>query len=229
MTKVGSNLDLQNASRIINHPRAITPNDVVIKQDLDDAVASLTGVSISIPTDLDASSNPNFPESDPGQSYYITVAGTVGGIPVNIGDQLICKAKNGSPGGGVAVANDFFVVESNRSQATTQELGVARIASQTQVNEGTNNTVIVTPQTLQTKLNTAFNSRKYSTTIGNGVASTYTITHGLGDPTPHIVCRETNSPYEEVIVDIAYIDANNISISTTNPLTTNQLTVSIKS
>ena len=229
MVKIYSNQDYLNSSRVINHPRAINPNDLVIKQDLDDALISLSGVSISIPTDLDASSNPDFPESKPGQSYYITAAGTVGGVDVNIGDQLICKAENGSQGGGAAVASDFFFLEANRSQATETELGVAKIASQSQVNDGNNNTDIVTPLKLQTKLNSAFNSRKYSTAIGDGTSNSYVITHSLNDNNPIVTIRESFSPFMQVVADIAYLDPNNIQISFINPIPTNSMTVIIKS
>lgn len=228
MVKQKVNLDFENSSRVVNHPASLSAGDLIIRQELDNAIASLSGVTIQIPSDLDASTNPNYPASNPGQSYYITVAGTVGGVAVNVGDQLICKNPAGSVGGGTEVAEDFFILESNRGQATETELGVAAIASQTEVNNGTVNNKIVVPSTLQVKLNNAFNSRKYSSAIGDGTNNSFLVTHSLNDPGVLIQIRESNAPFELVNADVAIVDANTVQISFLNPPTTNQFTVSIR-
>ncbi len=228
MVKQLTNIDLQNSSKIINVPTPTASGDLVRLQDLQAAIATLQGVTIQVPTDLDASTNPDYPVSEPGQSYYITAAGTVGGATVNIGDQIICKNPAGSPGGGAAVAGDFFIVESNRDQATETELGVATLATQTEVNNGTVNNKIVTPLTLNTRLNNAFNSRKYATAIGDGTNSTFLVTHSLNDPNVLVQIKESNAPFELVNADIAFVDANTVQISFLNPPTTNQFTVSIR-
>ena len=232
MVKQLVNLDFQNAARLVNHPRSVSPGDVVVKQDLDDAIASLSGISVKAPQDLDCSTNPNYPQSATGQSYFVTSPGKIGGsagVDVNIGDTIICKAPNGSNGGTQAeVGSQFFILESNRSQATETEIGVSAIASQTEVNNGTVNNKIVVPLTLQTKLNNAFNSRKYATAIGNGTDTTFTITHSLNDPNVLVQIKETASPFELVSADVSFTDANNIQVSFLNPPTTNQFTVTIR-
>lgn len=232
MTKQLVNLDFQNAARVVNHPRSVVAGDIVVKQDLDDAIASLSGVSVKAPQDLDCSTNPNYPSSETGQSYFVTAPGKIGGaagINVNIGDTIICKAANGSNGGTQSdVGSEFFILESNRSQATETELGVLALASQTEVNNGTATNKAVVPLTLQTKLNNAFNSRKYVSAIGNGVDTTFTITHSLGDPNVLVQVKETSAPNEVVNTNISFTDANNIQVSFLNPPTTNQFTVSIR-
>ena len=228
MVKQKVNLDFENSSRIVNHPSSLSSGDLVIRQELDNAIASLSGVTIQIPSDLDASTNPNYPASNAGQSYYITAAGTVGGVAVNIGDQLVCKNPAGSAGGSTEVAGDFFILESNRGQATETELGVAAIASQTEVNNGSVNNKIVVPSALQVKLNNAFNSRKYSTAIGDGTNNSFLVTHSLNDPGILVQIKESNAPFELVNADVAIVDANTVQISFLNPPTTNQFTVSIR-
>ncbi|MDJ0577258.1 MAG: hypothetical protein QNJ65_19130 [Xenococcaceae cyanobacterium MO_234.B1] len=232
MVKQKVNLDFENSSRIVNHPAALSPGDVIIKQDLDNAIAQLSGVALKAPIDIDCSGDPDYPACDPGQSFYVIVAGRIGGaggVVVNIGDTIFCKAPGGSAGGDQAtVGNEFFIVESNRDQATESELGVAALASQTEVNNGIVANKIVTPLTLQTKLNNAFNSRKYATAIGDGTNTTFTITHSLNDPSVLVQIRESNAPFELVVADVSWTDANNIQISFTNPPTTNQYTVSVR-
>lgn len=233
MVKQKVNLDFENSSRIVNHPSAIASNDVVIKSDLDSAIAQLSGIALKAPQDIDCSSNPDYPACDAGQSFQVTVGGKIGGaggIDVNIGDTIFCKSNTGSSGGDRATAGaDFFIVEGNRENASESINGLIRLASQTEVNNGTEATKAVTSLTLNTRLNTAFNTRRYSTTIGDNTSTSFVITHGLGDANPIVQVRETNAPFEEVNVNVSWIDANNISISTINPLTTNELTVFIKS
>lgn len=232
MVKILVNQDYLNSSRIVNHPSAVAAGDVVIKSDLDAAVAGLSGISVQIPTDLDCSGDPNYPATDAGASYYVTVAGKIGGasgINVNVGDQIICKNPAGSPGGDQAtVGSDFFIVESNRDQATETTLGVIELASQTEVNDGVNAITAVTPLTLQTKLNNAFSGRRYSAGVGNGTNNTFNITHSLNTSNPVVQIRETGSPFEQVVADIGYLDPNTISLAFTNPPTTNQYTVIVQ-
>lgn len=232
MVKHLANLDFSNSARIVNHPAAQAANDLIIKSDLDSAVASLSGVSLKAPQDLDCSTNPNYPTSDPGQSYYVTVAGKIGGSNgqnVNIGDTIFCKSQNGSAGGDEAtVGADFFIVESNRDRATENELGVIALASQSETNNGVSANKAVTPLTLQTKLLNAFNSRKYSTAVGDGTNTSFAITHSLNDPNVQVQIRETSAPFSEVIADISWSDPNNISVSFSTPPSTNEFTVSIR-
>ncbi len=232
MVKQKVNLDFENSSRCVNYPAPESPNDLIRKQDMENAIAELSGVALKAPLDIDCSSAPDYPACDAGQSFYVTVAGRIGGAGgaiVNIGDTIFCKASGGSAGGDQAtVGSEFFIVEANRDQSTEAELGVAALASQTEVNNGTVTNKIVTPLTLQTKLNNAFNSRKYATAIGDGTNTTFTITHSLNDPNVLVQIRESNANFELVVADVSWIDANNIQISFTNPPTTNQYTVSVR-
>lgn len=229
MVKQLVNLDLQNSAKIVNSPAPVSPGDLVRKQDLDSAIAALEGITIQVPTDLDASTNPDYPPSEPGQSYYITVSGTVGGIAVNQGDQIICKNASGSPGGtDAAVGNDFFTLETNRDQATESVLGLIKLASQTEVNNAVGSGA-VTPVTLNSRLNTAFNNRKYNITIGDSSNNSFVINHSLGDSNPIVQIRQANSPFSQVIADVSYLDSNNIQVDFINPPATNSLIVIVKS
>jgi alpha-D-ribose 1-methylphosphonate 5-triphosphate synthase subunit PhnG len=225
-TKIGSNLDLQNASKIVNVPTPTSGGDAVNKTYVD----GLISTSLKPPTGLDASTNPNYPASTAGDTYLITVAGKVGGSSgqvVNVGDLVVCQTTSAG-GDEASVGSDFFILESNRDQATETVKGVARLATQSEVNTGTDAETIVTPVTLQTKLTNTINNNTYTTAIGNGTDTTFSITHSLNSSAVHVIVRETTLPGQFIITDISIVDANNVSVSFVNPPTTNQYTVVIK-
>lgn len=67
--------------------------------------------------------------------------------------------------------------------------------------------------------------KKYTTTIGDGVATEHTITHGLNAQDCIVQVQTTNAPYEAVVVDIEKTDANSVLIRTASPVATDELTV----
>lgn len=79
-----------------------------------------------------------------GDTFYITVSGTMGTTVVNVGDLLV--ARTDTP---AQIDANWFVVESNRDQATETILGVSKIATQAITNIGTNDTDYVTPLKLK--------------------------------------------------------------------------------
>jgi hypothetical protein len=79
-----------------------------------------------------------------GDYWYVSFGGTVGGVAFNIGDVIIARVDNAS----VTVASDWIQLEVNRDQATESILGLVTLATQTEVNTGTNATDAVTPATL---------------------------------------------------------------------------------
>lgn len=156
------------------------------------AVAS----ALTIAGNIDASTNPNYPSATASQSYYITVAGKVGGASgktVNIGDLVVCKTANGG-GDEATVGTSWFVLESNRDQATEVILGVVMIAAQADVTTGTNDTKAITPLKLKQRLQaigTVVQENSAITPSGTaaiqslltGVGGTITVT---GDITSHL-------------------------------------------
>lgn len=80
-----------------------------------------------------------------GDYWYVTVAGAVDGIVFNVGDVLVAKIDNASTS---TYAANWLSLEVNRDQATESVLGLVTLATQTEVNTGTNSTDAVTPLTL---------------------------------------------------------------------------------
>lgn len=79
-----------------------------------------------------------------GDYWYVTVAGTVDGEAFNIGDVIIAKVENAS----TSSKADWIRLEVNRDQATTSTLGLVILATQAEVNAGTDPNKVVTPETL---------------------------------------------------------------------------------
>ena len=80
-----------------------------------------------------------------GDYWLVTTAGTVDGIAFNVGDVLVAKVNAASVS---TYAGNWFSLEVNRDQATESILGLVTLATQTEVNTGTNSTDAVTPATL---------------------------------------------------------------------------------
>lgn len=147
-----------------------------------------------------------------GDYYYIIAAGTLSAnVTVNIGDVLYAKVD--------AATNsdtDWFVVESNRGQATETVLGVAKIATQAEADAGTNDTDYITPLKLATYVANAggiFNSHKKTFVVtGDATTVNFPLVHNLG--TFYI---ETNiidgTTYEKVYIKEVRTDANTLTLS----------------
>lgn len=106
---------------------------------------------IKTPTGIDCSSNPNYPSSDKGDSYKVTVAGKIGGASgpaVEVGDMIICTANNAG-GTHASVGVNFFIVQTNLDQATESTVGFAKIATNAQTDAGGDDTTIITPKKMK--------------------------------------------------------------------------------
>ncbi|MCB9448703.1 MAG: hypothetical protein H6585_10200 [Flavobacteriales bacterium] len=103
---------------------------------------------------LDCSTNPNYPASQKGDAYTVSAAGKIGGASgadVQVRDVIYCV--NDNPGGDQAtVGGDWNIIQTNLVQATELVAGFAEIATQGEVNAGTDNTRIVTALKLKTLL-----------------------------------------------------------------------------
>jgi hypothetical protein len=80
-----------------------------------------------------------------GDYWYVSVAGTVNSVAFNVGDVLIALVDAASTS---TYAANWISLEVNRDQATESILGLVTLATQTEVNTGTNTTDAVTPATL---------------------------------------------------------------------------------
>lgn len=80
---------------------------------------------------IDASANPNYPAASKGDTYYVSVAGKVGGasgVTVAIGDAVIAKADNDG-GTEASVGASWFVLEKNLAGALLSANDLSDVAN----------------------------------------------------------------------------------------------------
>jgi hypothetical protein len=232
--KIGANqVTLAKLAQIANNTiigntsgGAATPSEVVIVTDLASASSTTLATSAAIKSYIDTNvgnlgnleggwdaSTGSFPigsapvaGTKKGDYWYVTVAGTTGGVAFNVGDVIIAKIDSAS----TSSAADWIQLEVNRDQATETTLGVAEIATQSEVNTGTDDQRIVTPLKLKTLLDNRTGG--YAANIGNGSATSYAVTHGL-NTIDVIVMLKDNTTLEEVFADVVITDVNTVTVS----------------
>jgi hypothetical protein len=221
LATVGNNTVIGNTSG-----GTATPSEITIVTDLANASSTTLATSTAIKTYIDANvgslgnlegawsaASGSFPVgSTPvagtkaGDYWYVSVAGTTGGVVFNVGDVIVAKVNAAS----TSLASDWIQLEVNRDQATESVIGLVKIATQTQVNTGTDDTAAVTPLKLKTYLDNRTGG--YAANIGNAAATSFAITHGLGT-IDVIVMLKDNTTLEEVIADVVITDANTVTVS----------------
>jgi len=141
-----------------------------------------------------------------GDYWYVSVAGTTGGVAFNIGDVIIATINAAS----TTLASEWIKLEVNRDQATESVLGVARIATQAETNTGTNDIAYVTPLKLTTLLANAVGG--YAANMGNASATSFTITHNLGTRDVTVLIYD-NATYEQIYADVVMTSTTVVTVS----------------
>lgn len=144
--------------------------------------------------------------NETGDAYVVTVAGMFFSESVQVGDLLIAKQAAADALGNWVIVNKNIpdIVSSSET-----EQGIIELATQTEVNTGTDAVRAVTPLTLQTKLtNAGYGTvNKFTGTIGNGVLTSIPVTHSLGQQ------WVTAQVYE--VATLAQVECDIVATSTT--------------
>jgi len=115
---------------------------------------------------IDCSTNPNYPVGLSGDAYTVSASGKIGGaagVEVQANDVVHCLNDNAG-GTQATVGADWNVMQANLVQATEALAGIVKLATQTLVNTGTDDTTVVTPLKLATLL-----SNKIATELATGL------------------------------------------------------------
>ncbi len=226
-------------------------------------VNSLVGDLGNLEGEWDASSG-SFPVgSNPvagtkaGDYWYVTTAGTTGGVAFNVGDVIIAKVNGAS----TTSASAWIQLEVNRDQATESTLGLVTLATQTEVNTGTNTTDAVTPATLAgrtatetrtgiaeiatqaetdagtdderivtpLKLKTLLDNRTggFAANIGDGTSTSFIVTHNLNTKDVVVDLVEVSTG-ATVYADVTRPTVNTVVVAFAVAPTTNEFRVVIK-
>jgi hypothetical protein len=93
--------------------------------------------------------------------------------------------------------------------ATESTAGIAEIATQSETDAGTDDQRIVTPLKLA---NWSGRIRKYTTNIGDGSATQYTVTHNLNTRDVHVAVYRNSGNYDDVITEVERTSVNAVVI-----------------
>lgn len=233
------------------------PTTLAVKNYVDGIVAGLGNLEGSFA----AGSATNFPTgtggTKKGDYWYVTSAGTVQGVTLNIGDVLVAKIDNAS----TTLSTDWIFLESNRDQATTTVLGVVRLATTAEAQGLTESSAVLTPAALatvtatetrtgiaeiatQTEVNTGTDDTRivtplkmitylnaavggYAANVGNGTNTSFALTHSL-NTRDVIVMIYDNTTYEEVIADVVLTSTTVVTVSFATAPASNAYRVVIK-
>jgi hypothetical protein len=160
----------------------------------DNGIYVWNGASSAMTRSLDAST---FPELE--QAVTTVEEGTSAGA-VYRQDQV-----NGTLGTSSINWVSFGTSAPAASETTS---GIAELATQAETDAGTDDLRIVTPLKLATW---SGRTKKYSVSIGDGSATSYTVTHNLATRDVQVVVYN-NSTYDEVITDVTHATTNTLTI-----------------
>lgn len=158
-----------------------------------------------------------------GWTYVVDTVGTFAGQEVEAGDMIIAKVDN--PGSTPA---NWQIVNKNIPaivDATTLVKGIIQLATSAEALAGTNNTKAITPATLKAVLDAQV--KGYVANFGNGSATAFTITHGLGTQDVQVQVQRV-SDRKWVLVEWAAPTTTTVTINVNVAPATNSLRALIK-
>lgn len=103
----------------------------------------------------------------------------------------------------------------------TAGAGLTKAANTLDVGAGTG----ITVNANDVAIDTAVVVRKYAVSLGDGSATSYTITHNLGTRDVTVALYEVASPYAEVLADVEHTTTNTITVKFSVAPTTDQFRV----
>lgn len=124
-----------------------------------------------------------------------------------------------------ALDTDNVIWQSDTSiapPASETTSGIAEIATQAETDAGTDDIRFVTPLKMK---NYGGRVKKYATSIGDGAATSYTITHNLGTKDVSVSTFYNAGTFDEVFCDIQHTTINTLTLLFNVAPTTNQIRV----
>lgn len=106
------------------------------------------------------------------------------------------------------------------SAATTSSTGTVQLATQTEVNTGTDANKAVTPATLA---GSAWAKRKFTATFGDGSNTQYDLTHNYGTRDVQVAVYRNGSPYDVWDCEVQMPDVNTVRLKFAVAPASNQL------
>lgn len=150
-----------------------------------------------------------------GTDNFVTVATDGSGTQIATEDKILIHRD--ATGNVETISVDDLGLAA--SSASTTSKGIIEIATNTEVRTGTDTSRAITPSGLK--------ATQYITTIGDGSATSYTVTHGLGTRRV-IVEMYDSSSYETVYAQVVRTSTTACTIDFNSAPATNDITVLVK-
>lgn len=200
-----------------------------IQDELDDINSAIAGALVYIGGYNAATNAPDLESPaagavKKGYTYTVTNAGNFYSEGVQVGDMLIAETDDPS------TLADWTVVNKNIPDivdATTTAKGIIELATNAEAIAGTDSTRAITPATLVAFYNAKQSESGYAANIGDGVATSYDITHGLNSK-DLIVDVYDDSTGDTVIIGVRRTTNSAVRILSNIVLGNNELRVVIR-
>ncbi len=93
--------------------------------------------------------------------------------------------------------------------ASTSSTGVVQLATQAEVDTGSDAAKVVTPATLA---GSVYATKKYNVLIGDGAATSYTVTHNLNTRDVEVEVYRNSGTYDTVLVEVQRTTVNSVTV-----------------
>lgn len=155
-----------------------------------------------------------------GRMYTQTTASPTVGSSNIVWSQFAAGITYTADGNGIELSSTTFSLEldgtSLSKSASGLRIGSAAAASGLTQSSGLLSVGAGTGITVNTDdvaIDTSIVTRKFSTTIGDGVATSFTVTHSLGTRAVQVQIFETATPYTEVYADVTHDTTSAVGIA----------------
>jgi hypothetical protein len=103
----------------------------------------------------------------------------------------------------------WTVFGSGAGAASETSAGIAEIATQAETDAGTDDLRFITPLKLATSV---FASNKFNSTVGDGSATSYVITHNLGTRNVSVHVYRASGNFDEVVCEVQRTTINSVTL-----------------
>ena len=193
-----ANLNLSSPGATIDGITMATSDRVLVRAQTagaENGIYVWNGAAVAMTRSLDANT---FPELE--QAAVSVEEGTGAGVTYRQ------TAVNGTLG---TTAISWTTFGTSAPAASTTQSGISRLATQAEVDGGTAADLVVTPSTLA---NWSGRLRKFSANVGDGSATSYTLTHNLNTRDVLVRVFPNSGQFDDVEVDVQRTSVNAVAV-----------------